>query len=72
MKLYLCDFKHKSINGEIDLGILLQYEIDRIEEIISFLEDAGITDNKYKQLVLAENVKIEYDEDNFLDFIIEY
>lgn len=64
MKLFYYDRKHELIHDQLNLGDLSIKEQELIEKIISFLKKTGITDGRYKDLILDDNLVINpHDEE---------
>lgn len=69
MKLFLFDTKHQQVVGSLEVGKLCTTEVELINKVIAFLEDQQITDGRYKNLALADDIEIVY-EDNEPELVI--
>lgn len=62
MKLFYYDTKHEQVIAQKDMGDLSEKEINLVDEVLEFLSENDITDGRYKNLVLANNIETMYDD----------
>ena len=62
MKLFYYDTKHQQIIVQKDMGDLSEKEVNLVNSVLEFLEDSLLTDGRYKDLTLANNVEIIYED----------
>jgi hypothetical protein len=62
MKLFYYDTKHQLVYASLDLNNLSVHDQKLIDKVLRFLDRTGITDGRYRNLVLANNIETHYDE----------
>lgn len=62
MKLFYYDTKHQQVIAQKDMGELPEKEVALINSVLEFLADNLITDGRYKNLTLADDIEVMYDD----------
>lgn len=60
MKLFLYDTKHQQVHAHTDMGDLNQTEVALVNKVLEFLQDNRITDGRYRNLTLADDIETIY------------
>jgi len=61
MKLYVLDFKHQKIITEWNREFTIDESI-LISDLIHFLKEHSLVNERYADLVLADSVGVEYED----------
>lgn len=59
MDLFLIDRKHQQVHGKLEL---MYSELVGAERVIEFLKKHKVIDGRYNDLVIATDVKVEYED----------
>lgn len=62
MKLFFYDTKHQQVIAQQEIGNLTETEVKLVNSVLEFLQDNLITDGRYKNLTLADDIETMYDD----------